>query len=67
MKVILLEILHLYEAMPRFVTETIYHKSLKMLYRSSRRGSVETNLASIHEDAGSIRGLDQWVKEPALL
>ena len=37
------------------------------IYRSSRCGSVKTNLTSIHEDAGWIPGLDQWVRDPALL
>ena len=39
----------------------------KNIGRSSHRGSAVANLASIHEDLGSIPGLSQWVKDLALL
>ena len=39
---------------------------LNIMLGSSHCGAVEMNPASIHEDVGSIPGLTQWVKDPAL-
>ena len=35
-------------------------------FRSSHRGSVEMHLTRVHEDAGSIPDLAQWVKDLVL-
>ena len=37
----------------------------KKKFRSFYCGSALMNLASIHEDAGSVPGLTQWVKDPS--
>ena len=44
-----------------------FHLSKTSGFRSSHRGSAETNLTSIHESEGLIPGLAQWVKDPVLL
>ena len=40
---------------------------IKIMYRSSHHDSAEMNLTGICKDAGSIPGLTQGVKDPALL
>ena len=38
----------------------------KMWYRSSRSGTIETNLTRNHEVAGLSPGLAQWIKDLGL-
>ena len=45
----------------------LYHLVIRVIPRSSHRGSAETNLTGIREDEGSIPGLAQGVKDLAWL
>ena len=53
----------------KYIHSTIHTKHTYTKYihpRSSHCGSAVTNPTSIHEEMGSIPGLAQWVKDPAL-
>ena len=48
---------------PQVIDES---KHFKIAYWSSHCGAVEMNLTRNHKISGSIPGLAQWVKDPAL-
>ena len=58
--------LFLIKTFQRVGTEGNYLNIIKAVYGSSHHGSEVMNPTSIHEDVGSIPGLSQCVKDPAL-
>ena len=53
-------------SLPSCVRSKRGKETFKKQTKSSHHGAAETNLTSIHEDAGSISGLTQWVKDLVL-
>ena len=51
---------------PHLLQLLLYEMSRKGKFRSFHLCSAEMNPSSTHEDAGSIPGLTQWVKDPRL-
>ena len=47
-----------------YVMKSLLTQNMKL--QRSHHGSAITNLTSIHEGAGLIPGLAQWVKDPVL-
>ena len=55
-----------FKILPRIDEVAMFPKVEKNLSWSSRRGAAEMNLSRNHEAAGSIPGLAQWARDPAL-